>query len=168
MIGFRLKSKWIEAEKLEPTDEVVAYLYNQSNEHWTSLGENFPCQTNKTGNGFSCANLKREHSIVVSIERCVAIVDSASMEWSFNLMTNGGGLLFNADEKQEAAIYIESNRINGSDVYKVTFIVHLLIKIFFILDLSLRWNMLKMDGFSSEQYQQWSLLTILSSQVLFN
>ena len=100
---------------------LAAYIFNQSNESWTYLGHDFPCQFDQTiHTRFTCAYLRHEQSIVAGIDFCTAILNLSTFTWTSHIrMRYKNGVLFNIDQNQESVVYIGSNNINGSHVSMV-------------------------------------------------
>ena len=69
---------------------------------------------------FTCAYLRHEHSVVISVENCIAVIDLKSYKWTSKMMRNEGGVVFNKDREQKAVVYMEPNHHNhGSDIFMV-------------------------------------------------
>ena len=104
----------------------AAYLFNQTDETYKNVpkGGFFPCSFSQSvDTKFTCAYLSHENSVVVGVDFCTTVLNLTSLKWMWNStfkMEYRDGIIFNHDEEREAAIYIGTNRFNGtSAVYQV-------------------------------------------------
>ena len=104
----------------ETFNKTKAFLFNQTNDKWTFVGYNFPCQYQLThSTRFTCSNLKHEHLAVVSVHNCIAVFNLTSHKWISIKMRHENGILFNVNSEQDEVFYIGSDREQGSDIFMV-------------------------------------------------
>ena len=107
---------------LQSTNKTIAYLFNQSNSNWTSVGRNYPCPVSEaTHNIFSCSYLSHEKVIITTVNDCIAGYEIGLSKWSLISLDLEHGLVFNEDIEQKSVIYIGSDKKrNGSHIYYVS------------------------------------------------
>ena len=101
---------------------IAAYIFDQTNETWTYIGDDFPCQYNGSFISrakFTCAYLRHELSIVTGSDKCVAVFHLESFTWTRQLMPYQDGILFNINSERKSVYYIGTVNTNSSVVYEV-------------------------------------------------
>ena len=107
---------------------IESYIYNKNTNHWTDLGQNFPCAIPLNLYKYTCAYLRPSKSVIMNIGSgtCNPILNLTLYpnSWSWTLITApvDGGIVFNIDEYEEKVILIGNrrNKTTQSDVYVVT------------------------------------------------